>query len=326
MYRVIVSICILLLFASKISLAQSPIGVPDLEEIEYPDDEPPSTDLVHLGKVLFFDKRLSLNDQQSCATCHNPDLGFGDGVDLSFGTMGNRVGRNSPHLYNLAWNVVFFWDGRASSLEEQALAPIASTEEMNLPLPILVSKLKKVPYYSREFQRIFPDDGITKENISIALAAFQRTIIVQNTPFDRYMKGDLSAMSPAAIRGMKLFEGKARCNVCHMGPNFTDNGFHNIGIGDADIGRQAIQKGVTNYGAFKTPGLRNIILTAPYMHDGSMGTLEEVMRHYNKGGLKVKGLDSLMQPLHLTEKEIYDVIAFMGSLTEHLEIKRPQIP
>ena len=282
--------------------------------------------MIHLGKVLFFDTRLSLKDNQSCATCHNPDLGFGEGVAAAFGTMGGTVGRNTPHIYNLAWNVLFFWDGRADSLEAQALGPIEAKGEMNMPLEQLKEKLKKVPYYQRTFDALFPDSGITNDNIGSAIAAFERTIIVDDTPFDRYMKGNFAAMSPAAIRGMKLFEGKARCALCHMGPNFTDNGFHNIGIGDSDIGRAAIQKGATNFGSFKTPGLRNTLLTAPYMHNGSMGSLEEVMHHYNKGGNKVKGLDPLMKPLNLTDQEIYDVIAFMGALTQPLVIERPQIP
>lgn len=303
-----------------------PLGVPDPELIEYPDDEPPSQELVQLGKVLFFDNRLSVNDNQSCATCHNPDLGFGEGLKSAFGTMGNTLGRNSPHLYNLAWNIVFFWDGRANSLEEQALGPIEAEGEMNMPLSELIPKLKKVPYYERMFNLVFPDEGITKENIGAAIAAFERTIIVKNTPFDRYLKGDLAAMSPAAIRGLGLFEGKARCAECHMGPNFTDNGFHNIGLGDNDPGRQAIQEGATNQGAFKTPGLRNVLLTAPYMHDGSMASLEEVMHHYNKGGIQSPHLDPIMKPLGLTEKEIFDLIAFMGALTEPLVIERPQIP
>ncbi len=318
-------VSLLMMFPTMI-LAQEPLGVPDLEEIEYPDDEPPSADLVHLGKVLFFDPRLSLKDNQSCATCHNPDLGFGEGVKAAFGTMGAAVGRNTPHIYNLAWNVTFFWDGRASTLEEQALGPIEAEGEMNMPLSKLTGKLEEVTYYQRAFARLFPDEGITAENIAIAIAAFERTIIVDDTPFDRYIQGDFSAMSPAAIRGMELFEGKARCILCHDGPNFTNNGFHNIGIGDDDPGRATIQEGASNQGAFKTPGLRNTLLTAPYMHDGSIGSLEDVVKHYNKGGNQVEGLDPLMKPLNLTDEEIYDLVAFLGALTQPLRVERPQIP
>lgn len=320
--------CIMLfvLLVAPQAFAYEPLGVPDPSTIEYPDEDPPPDSLVHLGKVLFFDTRLSLKDNQSCATCHNPDLGFGEGLKAAFGTMGNPVGRNTPHLYNLAWNVVFFWDGRSSSLEDQALGPIQAAGEMNMPLDQLLAKLKKVPYYSKTFDNLFPDEGLTAENLGKAIAAFERTIIVMNTPFDQYMKGNFAAMSPAAIRGMELFEGKAMCAECHMGPNFTDNGFHNIGLGDADPGRMAIQEGVANQGAFKTPGLRNVLLTTPYMHDGSLASLEEVMRHYNMGGKPSKDLDPLMKPLGLTDKEIFDLIAFLGALTEHLSIERPQIP
>lgn len=316
----------LLLFTGAESQAFEPLGVPDPETIEYPDEDPPSQELVLLGKTLFFDNRLSLNDNQSCATCHNPDLGFGEGVKAALGTMGKPVGRNTPHLYNLAWNVTFFWDGRASSLEEQALGPIEAEGEMNLPLAKLEKKLDAVPYYNRVFNLLFPEEGVTRGNIGKAIAAYERTLIIKNTPFDRYIQGDVAAISDSAIRGLKLFEGKGNCAVCHMGPNLTDNGFHNIGIDNGDIGRDKIQKGVTNKAAFKTPGLRNVLLTAPYMHDGSLGSLEEVLKHYNVGGLPAKNLDPLMKPLGLTDQEIFDIIAFMGSLTEPMVVERPQIP
>ncbi|MGK0290216.1 MAG: cytochrome c peroxidase [bacterium] len=308
------------------SFAFEKIGVPDKSTIEYPDEDAPSKELVQLGKMLFFDTRLSVNNKQSCATCHNPDLGLGEGKAAGIGTMGGKLGRNTPHIYNLAWNVVFFWDGRSKSLEDQALGPIQAAGEMNMSLKRLIPKLKRVPYYKRRFKALFPKKGLTSKNLAKAIAAFERSIIIDNTPFDRYMKGDIAAMSPAAIRGMKLFEGKARCVLCHGGANFTDNGFHNIGIGGRDLGRSKIQKGAANRGAFKTPGLRNVLFTAPYMHNGSMGSLEEVIRHYNKGGKKVRGLDSLMKPLSLTEKQIFDLIAFLGSINEAKTIKRPQLP
>jgi cytochrome c peroxidase len=297
--------CLLLasLSLSSFSLmAFQPLGVPDPETIEYPDEEVPSAALVQLGKVLFFDTRLSLKDNQSCATCHNPDLGFGEGIASGFGTMGGNLGRNTPHIYNLAWASAFFWDGRASSLEEQALGPIVADGEMNMPLETLIPKLKKVPYYKDTFHTLFPENGLTSANLAKAIAAYERSIIIMNTPFDRYKKGEFSAMGPEAQRGLALFKGKANCVACHDGVNFTDNGFHNIGLGDKDEGRNKIQKGARNFGAFKTPGLRNVMLTAPYMHDGSLASLEEVMRHYNKGGKANKHLDPSMKKLNLTEK------------------------
>ncbi len=326
--RLVVIIAVSVVFVSPSpTFGLGPLGVPDPSKIEYPGGEPPSDELVQLGKVLFFDPRLSINDQQSCATCHNPDLGFGDGMASGLGTMGDHLGRNVPHLYNLAWNSnFFFWDGRSASLEEQALGPIQAGGEMNMPLATLIPKLKAVPYYERTFNELFPVTGVTAENVGNAIAAFERTIITNNSPFDRYMQGDFSAMSPAAIRGLALFEGKALCAACHNGANFTDERFHNIGLGDADRGRAAIEEGAANEGAFKTPGLRNALLTTPYMHDGSLASLEDVLRHYNKGGNKVESQDPLVRPLNLIDQEIYDLLAFLGALTDPVTIQRPQIP
>lgn len=309
------------------TFALEPLGVPDRDNIEYPDDEEPTKEEIILGKTLFFDTRLSINDKQSCATCHNPDLGFSDGLAFGLGTMGKKVGRNAPHIFNLAWNVTFFWDGRAKSLEEQALGPIEAGGEMNMPLETLIPKLKNVKGYQKLFTAAYGKDSINKENVGKAIAAFERTIIVDDTPFDRYMKGDKNAISPDAINGLALFQGKARCIQCHDGPNFTDNSFHNIGVKGEDIGRGKFMKNDrTLDGAFKTPGLRNIIYSAPYMHDGSEATLEDVVRFYNKGGDDVKNKSKLIVPLGLTEKEILDVVAFLGTLNQPLVIKRPEIP
>jgi cytochrome c peroxidase len=281
---------------------------------------------VYLGKVLFFDKRLSSNEKIACASCHNPDLGFGDGLARGFGTLGNQLGRNTPHLYNLAWNVVFFWDGRAQSLEEQALGPIQAPGEMNMPLDKLIERLKQIPFYVKSFTEVYPDSGLTADNVGRAIAAFERTIVSRNSPFDHYMRGDKDAMSPEAVRGMRLFTGKANCSACHSGPNFTDESFHNIGVGGNDAGRATIANDASLTGAFKTPGLRNALLTAPYMHDGSVATLEGVVRYYNAGGAHQQGLSELMKPLHLTDSEVFDLVAFLGALTEPLVVTRPAMP
>ncbi len=312
---------------ASMALAQGAnIGKPDRDDIEYPDDEPPSAEEVELGKKLFYDRRLSAKKNISCATCHNPNLGFGDGFALGLGQADNVLGRNTPHIYNLAWNTVFFWDGRASSLEEQALGPIEAKAEMDLKIDEAVSRIAKVKEYQQAFKKIYKSK-VTKENMAKAIAAFERTIIVDDTPFDRYISGDQNAMIPAAVRGMQLFLGKGRCVVCHSGPNFTDESFHNIGLeNQKDEGRNAVVKGKNMTSAFKTPGLRNVLLTAPYMHDGSLGTLEEVMRHYNTGGKKNKNLSPDMKPLKLTEREINDLVAFMGALTQPLVIKPPKVP
>ncbi len=315
----------LLLFSLGVHAAGN-LGTPDLDDIEYPDDEPPEQAEVELGKVLFFDTRLSLNQQQSCATCHNPDLGFGDGMAVGNGTMGGTLGRNTPHIYNLAFNSIFFWDGRASSLEEQALGPIEAAGEMNLPLAELLPRLKAVAYYQKNFKAVYGKSGITKQNLAKAIAAFERSIVSANAPFDQYMAGNKAAMSPSAIRGMKLFEDKAGCAQCHDGANFTDESFHNIGVSGKDAGRDEISSSKGMKGAFKTPGLRNTILTAPYMHDGSLASLEEVVRFYNKGGDNHKERSKLITNLDLTDIEIQDLVAFLGALTDPITIERPTIP
>lgn len=195
-----------------------------------------------------------------------------------------------------------------------------------MPLTQLLPRLKEVPYYVYTFAKVYPDSGLTAENIGRAIAAFERTIVSDNAPFDRYMKGVKTAMSPEAIRGMALFTGKANCVACHSGPNFTDESFHNIGLGGEDTGRAAIVGDATLNRAFKTPGLRNALLTAPYMHDGSVATLEEVVRFYNAGGKHKNGASDLIKPLHLAEAEVFDLVAFLGALTDPVVVTRPEIP
>ncbi len=307
-------------------IAEKHFSVPDTFDIEYPDDLEPSEEVVELGSMLFFDNRLSFNESQSCATCHNPDHGLSDGIRFSLGATGKPVERNTPHLYNLAWNQVFFWDGRAASLEEQALAPIEAEAEMNMPIDILVDRLKSISGYREVFEKAYGDDSITPDRIAAALASFQREIIVDNTPFDSYLNGNDNAISLAAKRGMALFVDKAACIKCHDGANFTDNSFHNIGLKSEDIGRKAIVDIPILNKAFKVPGLRNILFSAPYMHDGSIGTLEEVVRFYNRGGDDTENISSLIKPLHLNEDEIRDLVAFLGAINKPLEIPRPNLP
>lgn len=310
---------------SVTAFAAVPLGTPSVDDIEYPDDEPHTELEVELGKKLYFDTRLSLNKRQSCATCHNPDLGFGDGLAKGIGTMGEAIPRNTPHIYNLAWNSIFFWDGRSGTLEEQALGPIEAPGEMNLSLDEAVSRLKSVPYYAKTFDKVY-GDGVTSENIGRAIAAFERTVITDNSPFDKYLKGDKAAMSPAAVRGLALFEGKANCTKCHDGVNFTDQSFHNIGVKGEDMGREKIAGDESLAKAFKTPGLRNVAFTAPYMHDGSEPSLEAVVRFYNRGGDVKEGISELIVPLNLNDEEVMDLVAFMGALSDPVEIERPDLP
>jgi cytochrome c peroxidase len=219
-----------------------------------------------------------------------------------------------------------FWDDRMNTLEEQALGPIEAAGEMNMPLTELIPRLKKVTYYQQTFKQVYGDEGLSTNTLARALAAFERTIISHNSAFDRYIAGDKSAMSPSQIRGLTLFKGKARCTACHDGVNFTDDSFHNIGMADSDRGRAAINQEKTMTGAFKTPGLRNTLLTAPYMHDGSLASLEEVVAHYNKGGNSKQNLDKLIKPLNLNHQEQFDLIGFLGALTSPVNIERPVLP
>lgn len=318
--------CVLLLLPILgIEAASEPLGTPDRKTIEYPDGAPPSAAEIALGTQLYFDNRLSGNQAESCASCHNPDLGMGDGLARGQGSRGNQLGRNTPHIYNLAWSTVFFWDGRAKSLEQQALGPIQSEGEMNMPLDDVVKRLQGVAGYREEFAKVYGPGGVTAENIGKAIAAFERTVISDHSAFDRFIAGDAAAMSAEAQRGLALFKGKANCIACHSGPNFTDDSFHNLGLGDADPGRAKIVKGPGMEGAFKTPGLRNVALTGPYMHNGSLSSLEAVVRFYNQGGLKPSG-DPLVKPLALGEGEIRDLVAFLGALTDPVKISAPVLP
>ena len=320
--------------------AFEPLGVPDPARIVHPGGAPPTPALIELGKTLFFDKRLSANRKQSCASCHNPRLGFGDGMATGRGARGNPLRRNTPHLYNLAWNSVFLWDGRAKSLEAQATMPITNPAEMGMTIEALAARLGKVPWYARRFRALFPRRPIGRETLGAALAAFVRTIVTRDSPFDRHLRGERrpegarnprgerrsigdSALGPAALRGLALFRVKANCVACHDGPNLTDGRFHNVGVLNGDPGLGRFDPNPVTVGAFKTPGLRNAALTAPYMHDGSLETLDDVVRHYNRGG---GNGTPIIRPLNLTEAEIADLVAFLESLTDDVRVKKPKVP
>ena len=323
-----------------------PNGTPSLNDIKWPNNTAPSQDLVDLGRHLFFDPRLVLNEQQSCASCHSPHMGYSDGLatDLSGHKDWKRAKRNSPSLYNLAWAPVLHWDGRTP--DGQCFVPKDTQQEICLP-PLesqafksmrsrkvydgFMPKIKTVPAYREMFAKAFPPNGeITHVNMALAIAAFERTIISNNSPYDRYLKGQKTALTTAAQQGLALFQGKARCTQCHNGPNFTNWHFHNIGLKSKDPGRAARMKNEADkkkfHKAFKTPGLRNVALTAPYMHDGSLKTLEEVVEFYNRGGDDPTNLDPLMQPLNLTAREQWALVAFLHALTDPFQTELPTIP
>jgi len=288
-----------------------PLG---LRELKIPEDNPLTKEKIELGKQLYFDKRLSRDNSVSCATCHDPQKGWSNGDAFATGIKGQVGGRSAPTIINAAYQLNQFWDGRASEVEGQALGPIQNPIEMDLTLPELTDRLNKIEGYRQQFQKIFGTDA-TPEAVAKALASFERTILSGNAPYDRFKAGDKTALSESAQRGMNIFFNKAFCSACHAGPNFTDGAFHNIGVGmdkkDPDVGREAISKMLGDRGAFKTPTLREIARTAPYMHDGSLKTLEDVIEYYRKGGNPNPQLDEEIFPLKVTEEEKKDLITFL---------------
>ena len=299
-------------------------------EAPAPADNQLTPDRVQLGRALFFDPRLSGSNWISCATCHNPGLGWSDGLPTGWGHGMKKLGRATPTILNTAFNPIQMWDGRKSTLEDQALGPIGADAEMNQPLPELVAKLSKIDGYRSMFKKAYPSEGISEVTIAKAIASFERTVISTESPFDRWRMGDAQAISESAKRGFETFTGKANCQACHSGFNFTDNGFHNIGVkndGAEDVGRFAQRPVASLKGAFKTPTLRDIVLTAPYMRNGAYRTLEEVVEHYDRGGDLKENLSPEIKPLHLSTQEKADLVEFMKSLTgKPMQVALPQLP
>jgi cytochrome c peroxidase len=289
-----------------------PRGLPSLS---IPSDNPLTEARVALGKQLFFDKRLSRDNSVSCASCHDPSRGWSNGQAVAQGIGGQLGKRSVPSIVNVTYHTFLFWDGRAGSLEEQAQAPILNSSEMAMPTMAEVeARLGRIEGYRQQFQRAFGSD-VTAANVAKALAAFERTILSGNAPYDRYKAGETDALSEAALRGLKLFFHKAHCAACHSGPNFSDGAFHNIGISskdkDFDVGRQEISSLLGDRGSFRTPSLREVYRTAPYMHNGSLKTLKEVINHYDRGGISNPQLDEEIYPLKLTAQEKRDLVVFL---------------
>jgi cytochrome c peroxidase len=333
------------------------IGVPAAAtHAAIPPDNPQTPEKIALGEKLFFDGRLSADDTVACSTCHDPVHAFTDAKPASIGIKGRRGQRNAPTILNALYNKTQFWDGRVKTLEEQAALPIVNSVEMGQPsLQAAVDRIAAIREYNDAFRRVFgtPPNG---PDLLRAIASYERTLLAFDSPFDRFIAGDPNAIESSARRGWELFNARARCNKCHAlsedqrdPTNFTDNDFHNIGIGiirhnvvelarqaeqridsgDAlavdnaaiqtdlsALGRFLITKKQSDIASFKTPNLRNVLVTGPYFHDGSQETLWDVLDHYNKGdGLHNPWLDEDIQPLALTEGDIDDVVAFLGSLT-----------
>ncbi|MCM2373280.1 cytochrome-c peroxidase [Aporhodopirellula aestuarii] len=310
-----------------------------------PEENPMTRAKIELGRQLYFDTRLSSDNTISCASCHAPDQGWGANTQFGVGVRDQTGNRNSPVSFNRILSRHQFHDGRAATLEEQAVGPIANPIEMGNTHEVCVQTLASIPVYQYEFERVF-EDGLTIDNVGRALATFERAVVTGPAPYDYYaplatfekafaddleyldeepelaeqyakLKADAAKnpMSESAIRGMELTFGKANCTACHAGANFTDEQFHNIGVGmdsdDPDLGRYVVTNEDKDRGAFKTPTMRNVTDSAPYMHDGSQKTLEEVIEWYNKGGHPNPWLSDKMKVLNLTDGEKADLVAFM---------------
>ncbi|MHB8079682.1 MAG: cytochrome-c peroxidase [Candidatus Krumholzibacteriia bacterium] len=301
-----------------------------LPTLPVPADNPQTDAKIRLGAQLYFDPRLSADNTISCSTCHSPQTGWAHHAATDTGIRGQVGGRNSGTILDAAWMRVQFWDGRAASLEEQAVGPIHNPIEMGETLEHVVLKLNAIPGYRAQFQTVFGTDA-NEAGIAKAIASFERTVVTGPSPYDRWYAGERTAMSPAAVRGEHLFNGKGHCTPCHSGPAFSDQGYHNLGVGmdrpNPDLGREVVSKDPRDRGRFKTPGLRNCALTAPYLHNGTEKTLRDVIDLYDRGGVPNANLDPLMVPLQLTEGEKDDLVAFLEALTGTLpNITPPALP
>ncbi len=345
---------------------QIPLGLPvDLWNELIPPDNPMTASKIALGEKLFFDKRLSVDRTVSCATCHDPATALADINAVGVGIENKKGARNSPTVLNTMFNELQFWDGRAPTLEEQAKLPLINPIEMGMPdHKAVVARVQEIPEYQKEFVSIFGKEGVTIDTIAKAIASFERTQLSGNSPFDRFIGGDKTAIPEAAKRGWELFNGKARCISCHTfnksSPFFSDFKFHDIGVaakdqnfsslarrarqllaadpkratqileelalspGFSELGRYLVTKQPKDIGAFKTSMLRDIELTAPYMHNGSEKTLMDVVVFYNKGGEINPNLDGGMRPLKLTDPEIADLVELLKTFTSDESRRKAQ--
>ena len=335
--------------------------------IVIPEDNPLTRAKIELGRQLYFDPRLSRDGTVSCASCHHPDKGYAFDTQFGVGVKGQEGGRNSPVSYNRILSGPQFWDGRADSLEAQAVGPIANPIEMGFTHDECVERLETIEGYRIQFEKIFPDSGVTIDNVGKAIASFERVVVTGPSPadyyepvllvesqfpelvkdleafeeedpdsFDFYMEAvensEKNPMSEAAIRGRKLFfDKRSNCSTCHTGANFSDEQYHNLGVGmdteKPDLGRFDQTKEDKDRGAFKTPTIRNVALTAPYMHDGSQKTLEEVVEWYAKGGHANDHLSDKVKKLELTDQEKSDLVAYMKALTgEFTSVCQDRLP
>jgi len=308
-----------------------------------PANNPTTKEKVELGKTLFFDPKLSGSGQFSCASCHDPDLAWADGRTVSFGHERLAGKRNAPSVMNAAYAKSLFWDGRAASLEEQAVSPIVASAEMNAEADVAVKQIAGVKEYGPMFAAAFGDDTVTLERITMSLAMFQRTVVGGRSKFDSFLKGNPRSLSDAAVRGLHLFRTDARCMNCHTGPTMSDGKFHDLGISNygkalEDRGRYNITKAPKDMGAFRTPGLRNVTQTRPYMHSG-LFELDEALVLYNAGMANLRPRkdqvndplfpkkSALLKPLGLNKQDLADLRAFLESTEEsRARVRPPKLP
>jgi cytochrome c peroxidase len=347
-----------LVLAALIMLISSAAFAGHLEpfkSVPIPEQNPQTPEKVELGKKLFFDRRLSGDGTMSCSSCHDPEQGFSDGLEISLSYPTTRNWRNSPTLINVAFQKFLFHDGRSSTLEDQALFPMMSAFEMNQNLDFLEEEIRSVPEYVEAFKKVFGDPDITRQRIAMALAAFQRTLISQDAPLDRYLNGDKKALSDDARKGYEIFMEKGKCADCHHGVNLADDKFYALYVPEnpehltdpriaatrrfvakvyhfenyrtlaEDPGRYLITKDKKDWKSFKTPTLRDIARTAPYMHNGIFATLDEVIDFFDQGG---GNGNTALKPLKLSETEKKDLKAFLTeALTgKEIKIEYPKLP
>lgn len=285
--------------------------------------------IIELGKSLFFDTRLSGSGKISCATCHDPALNWTDGKEKSIGHEGTINKRNSPTIQNTWFFKSLFWDGRSKTLEDQAFAPINSESEMHSEMPDLIMKLRNTKEYPGLFTKAFGSPGINPNRMTEAIAIFERTIVSNKSKFDHFLAGERETLSNSELRGLHLFRTKARCMNCHNGSLFSDNQFHNNGIQlngnpENDKGLFTVTHKDEDVGKFKTPSLRDVTKTGPWMHNGKLQSIEDVLHHYNKGANKNSSADPKIRVLHLSKRELKDLGEFLKAISAPpVEFKKP---
>jgi len=327
--------------ATAPSLRADDMKLPTLGAVPVPESNPQSEAKVSLGNQLFFDKRLSVDGSRACISCHLNEDGTGGHDPLAVGAKAKQLTRHSPVMWNVGYLPKLYWDGRADSLEAQGTAAWAGGN-MGVGKENLEAKAKeiaKIPAYKKAFEQVFPGKGVTPETIIQAIASYERTLVCDDTAYDKYAKGDKTALSAQQKEGLELFMGKAGCVTCHAPPHFSlaffakDGAFFNVGRGvkdkkeeEVDVGRMTVTKSESDWAAFKPPSLRNVTKSPPYFHDGSEPTLEDAVRFMASGGFKNKNLSPLLTDRKLSNAEVGSVVAFLGSLECKGELKQPKLP